>query len=312
MKAAQINKYGSVEVIEINEYAPDPSLKPDQILAEVYAASLNPFDSFIRGGYLKEKVPLELPVTLGGDFAGIVTKVGQDVANFKVGDEVYGAALVVAGGSGSLAEFVAGNTANLAQKPKNIDFVSAASLPLVGASAIQALENHIKLRKGQKILIHGGAGGIGSIAIQLAKAIGAYVATTVSTKDVEFAKSLGADEVIDYKNQDFEKILKDFDAVFVTGGADVADKSFKVLKKGGTIVSMIGAPSADLAEKYGINAIGQATDTSSERLGTLAKYVEEGKMKPQIDKVFPLEEAKEAFRYLEEGHPRGKVVLKIK
>ena len=312
MKAAQINKYGSVEVIEINEYAPDPSLKPDQILAEVYAASLNPFDSFIRGGYLKEKVPLELPVTLGGDFAGIVTKVGQDVANFKVGDEVYGAALVVAGGSGSLAEFVAGNTANLAQKPKNIDFVEAASLPLVGASAIQALEEHINLKQGQKILIHGGSGGIGSIAIQLAKAIGAYVAATVSTKDVGFAKSLGADEVIDFKVEDFEKIVKNFDAVFVTGGADVADKSFKVLKKGGTIVSMIGAPSADLAEKYGINAIGQATDTSSERLGTLAKYVEEGKMKPQIDKVFPLEEAKEAFRYLEEGHPRGKVVLKIK
>ena len=312
MKAAQISKYGGVEVIEINENAPDPSLKPGQILAEVYAASLNPFDSFIRGGYLKEKVPLELPVTLGGDFAGIVTKVGQDVANFKVGDEVYGAALVVAGGSGSLAEFVAGNTANLAQKPKNIDFVEAASLPLVGASAIQALEEHINLKQGQKILIHGGSGGIGSIAIQLAKAIGAYVAATVSTKDVGFAKSLGADEVIDFKVEDFEKIVKDFDAVFVTGGADVVDKSFKVLKRGGTIVSMLGAPSADLAKKYGINAIGQVTGTSSERLGTLAKYVEEGKIKPQIDKVFPLEEAKEAFKHLEEGHPRGKVVLKIK
>ncbi len=312
MKAVQINKYGPVDVIEINEYVPDPSLKPGQILAEVYAASLNPFDSFVRGGYLKEKVPLELPVTLGGDFAGIVTKVGQDVANFKVGDEVYGAALVVAGGSGSLAEFVAGNTANLAQKPKNIDFVSAASLPLVGASAIQALEDHIKLRKGQKILIHGGAGGIGTIAVQLAKAIGAYVATTVSTDDIEFVKRLGADEAIDYKGENFEDKIKDFDAVFTTGGGEMVDKSFKVVKRGGTIVSMLGAPSEELAKKYGVSAIGQSTNTNTDHLNRLAKYVEEGKIKPQIDKVFSLVEAKEAFTHLEEGHPRGKVVLKIK
>ena len=311
MKAAQISKYGGVEVIEINENAPKPTLKEDQILVEIHAASLNPFDGAILSGYAAQMIKVPFPITLGGDFAGVVTDAGKS-KDFKVGDEVYGQSIIVSGGSGSLAEFAAVNLKNVSNKPKNIDFVEAASLPLVGASVIQSLEDHIKLAKGQKILIHGGAGGIGSIAIQLAKAIGAYVATTVSTKDVEFAKSLGADEVIDYKNQDFEKILKDFDAVFVTGGADVADKSFKVLKKGGTIVSMIGAPSADLAEKYGINAIGQATGTSSERLGTLAKYVEEGKIKPQIDKVFPLEEAKEAFKHMEEGHPRGKVVLKIK
>lgn len=319
MKAVQINAYGGNEVLEVNENAPKPSVSQDQILIEVHAASINPFDSFMLRGGLKGKVPLSLPITLGGDFAGVVTEVGEEVNKFKKGDKVYGSALILAGGSGSFAQFAQAGEETVALKPKNIDFPQAASLPLVGVSALQVLENHIKLKKGQKILIHGGAGGIGSIAVQLAKALGAYIATTVSTKDMDFARNLGADEVIDYKqsfssnkNEVFEDKIKDFDAVFTTVGGEIVDKSFATLKKGGILVSMLGQPSEELAKKHGIVAIAQVTKINTEDLNRLAKYVESSKIKPQIDKVFPIEQAKEAFRHLEEGHPQGKVVLKIK
>ena len=311
MKAVQINAYGGDEVLEVNENALKPSVSPDQILVEVHAASINPFDSFMRAGGLKEKIPLSLPVTLGGDFAGVVVEVGEGVSEFKAGDEVYGNALILAGGSGSFAQFAAANEATVALKPKNIDFFQAASLPLVGVSAVQVLEDHIKLKKGQKILIHGGAGGIGSISVQLAKALGAYVATTVSANDMDFARNLGADEVIDYANEVFEDKIKDFDAVFSTVGGEVVDKSFVVLKGGGVIVSMLGQPNEGLAKKHGVVAIGQGTKTNAEDLSRLAKYVEEGKIKPQVDKVFPIEQVQEAFEHLEKGSHRGKVVLKI-
>lgn len=308
MKAVQIKNYGGNEVIEIVDNVAKPSAGDGQILVEVYAASINPFDLYVRSGGIK----LDLPLILGGNFAGKGVELGKGVSDFKVGDEVYGDALVLNGGSGGFAEFAAANVANSALKPGNIDFVEAGSLPLVGASAIQALEDHIKLQNKQKILIHGGAGGIGSIAVQFAKALGAYVATTVSADDVEFVSGLGADDVIDYQSEDFTKKLGDFDAVFSTVGGDVVDKSFAVVKKGGVIVSMLGAPNEDLAKKYGVTAIGQSTQTNADRLSRLAKYIESGKIKPQVDKVFALEQAKEAFEYLEKGSPRGKVVLKIK
>ncbi|MBI2594488.1 NADP-dependent oxidoreductase, partial [Candidatus Curtissbacteria bacterium] len=210
------------------------------------------------------------------------------------------------------AQFVAVNAGKVAQKPKSVDFIEAGALPLAGVSALQAIEDHIRLKSGQKILIHGGAGGIGHIAVQLAKALGAYVATTVGTRNLEFAKSLGADEAIDYKSEAFDEKLTDFDAVFDTVGGETTDKSFKVLKKGGIIVSMAGQPNEELAQKSGVSALGQNTDANPERLARLSKLVEDGKIKAYIDKVFSLEQAKEAFRHLEEGHPRGKVVFKIK
>lgn len=311
MKAAQINSYGGVEVLEINDNASVPTPQKGQVLIENHAASINPVDWKIRAGYLKEMAPLSFPATLGGDFAGVVTAVGEDVADLKVGDEVYGSAIILNGGSGAFAEVAAANTANTALKPKNIDFTQAAALPLVGSSAVQALEGHIKLSKGQKILIHGGAGGIGHIAIQLAKSLGAYVATTVTSKDIAYVKSLGADEVIDYQTAAFEEELKDFDAVFDTVGSKTSDKSFQVLKKGGVIVSMLGQPSPALAEKYGVTAIGQNTVTNTKALNRLAEFVMSGKIKVHVDKVFSLKEVKEAFKHLEEGHTQGKVVLKI-
>lgn len=312
MKAVQINSYGGTEVLELNENAPKPTLSKGQVLVEVHAASINPIDWKIRAGYLKEMAPLHFPTTLGGDFAGVVLEVSEDVSDFKVGDEVYGQAIVLNRGSGSFAEFVAANAGNTARKPENVTFEEAAALPLTGVSALQALEEHIKLQSGLKILIHGGAGGIGHIAIQIAKSQGTHVATTVSMNDLDFVKQLGADEVIDYKNQKFEEILKDFDAVFDTVGGEVTDRSFRVIKKGGMIVSMVGQPNPELAKKYEVTAIGQGTDTTTEHLNRLAELIDSGKIKVNVDKVYPLGQVKEAFKLKEEGHPRGKVVLKVK
>jgi len=312
MKAAQYNKYGGPEVLEINQNAPNPSAGSGQVLIEVYAASLNPFDYKLRLGYMKEMIHLQFPVTLGGDFSGVIVAIGEGVSEFKIEDEIYGQALIVNGGSGAFAEFAMSKVASIAYKPKSVNHLEAASLPLVGASTIQALEEYIKLKSGDRILIHGGSGGIGSTAIQLAKYLGAYVATTVGTENVEFAKGLGADEVIDYKNQKFEELLKDFDAVFDTVGGETTNKSFKVLKKNGIIVSMLGAPNPELAKEYNITAIGQNTRVNNETLTRLTELVEKGVIKTQIDKVFPLDNTKEAFEYLENAHSRGKVVVAVK
>lgn len=309
MKAVQIKKYGDSSVIEIGTNASEPSAKNGQVLVKVHAASINPFDVKIRSGIYQKSMPLELPYTPGGDFSGTVIKLGEGVTEFKVGDEVFGSALVLNGGSGAFAQMASSNVKNTAHKPKNVRFIEAASLPLVGSSAIQALMEHIKLKKGQKILIHGGAGGIGSIAIQLAKHIGAYVATTVSPDDMEFVKSLEADQVINYQTEKFEEELMDFDAVFDTVGGETDDRSFKVLKKGAILVSMVGAPKEELAKKYGVEAIGQSTHTNREHLTELAQLVDQGVIKPQVDKVFPLEQVRGAFDYLEKGSPRGKIVL---
>lgn len=311
MKAAQYNSYGSPEVIIINEI-PEPVIGKGQMLIEVYAASINPIDWKVRAGYMKDMMPLKFPVTIGGDLAGVVIALGEGVTEFKKEDEIFGSAIVLNGGSGAFAQTAAGNTSNIAHKPKSINYVEAASLPLVGSSAIQALEQHINLQSGQKILINGGSGGIGSIAIQLAKSIGAYVVATVGTEHVDFVKSLGADEVIDYKKENVSEKLHDFDAVFDTAGGESRDNTVKVLKRGGIIVSMNGAPDPKLVEEYGVKAIGQNTNTSRESLTRLAELVDKNIIKPQVDKVFPLVQTREAFEYQETSHPKGKVVISIK
>lgn len=319
MKAIQINKYGGPEVLEINSNVVEPTAKSGQVLVEVHASSINPFDNIVLVGYMEKMMPLKFPTTMGGDFAGIITKIGDDVTDFKVGDQVYGQAIVFNGGSGSFAEFVVSNVKNIALKPKNINFEDAGSLPLVGSSAIQTLEDTFKLKAGDKILIHGGAGGIGSIAVQIAKSIGAYVAVTVSEKDKVFVKNLGADEIIDYKNQRFEEILKDYDFVYDTIGGETGDKSFQVLKKGlpagrqgGTIASMKGQPNEELAKQFGVTGIAINTQTNHVRLQRLTQLVESGIVKPRVDKVFLIDQTKLAFEYKASAHPQGKVVIKIK
>ena len=317
MKAAQIRSYGDREVVEINQSASsqnDPS--EGKVLVNVKAAGVNPSDWKLREGFFKQMVPLQFPATLGMDFSGVIEKVGVGVASdLKQGDEVYGQSGVFAGGSGAFAEMALANADKIAHKPKTLTHEQAAGLPLVGVSAWQALVETIGLSKGQKILIHGGAGGIGSISIQLAKHIGAYVATTVSTNDIQFVKEeLGADEVIDYKTQTFENVLPhDFDAVFDTVGGETYTRSFKVLKRGGgsggIIVSMLEQPVQELMDQFGVKAVFLFSQVNRERLTKLAEWVDQNNIRVNVERTFPLDEARAALDYQRDVHPRGKIVL---
>jgi alcohol dehydrogenase len=311
MKAAQINSYGEPEVLKITDEVPKPTAQAGQILVEVRAAGVNPFDWKVRAGFMKDFITLNFPATLGGDFSGVVAEIGEGVTGFNVGDEVYGQANAV-GGQGSYAEFTPVKIEQVTQKPKSLDFITAAALPLAGASAYQALVERANLQNGQRVLIHGGAGGIGSLAIQIAKNIGAHVATTASTEDLDFVKNLGANEVIDYKTQAFETILKDYDVVFDTVGGETNKKSYQVLRPGGVLVSMTDQPDEELVSKYGVKAMAQQTSPSSDKLQKLAKLVDGGVLKVNVDKVFSLDQAPEALAYLQQSHPRGKVVIQIK
>jgi NADPH:quinone reductase-like Zn-dependent oxidoreductase len=311
MKSVQINKYGSSEVIEINQSAPEPIVSVGKVLVIVKAAGVNPIDWKIREGYMQQKFQLQFPSTLGMDLSGVIKQVGEGISAFKQGEEVYGQASVVTGGSGAFAEMALANADSIADKPRNLSHTEAAALPLVGISAWQALVENIGLSKDQKILIHGGAGGIGSIAIPFAKHLGAYVATTVSTNDQQFVRELGASQVIDYKTQNFEDILNDYDAVFDTIGGETYRRSFKVLKKGGIIVSMLEHPNSELMNQYGVKAIFQFTQVNRDRLSKLSQWVDQNNIKVNVEKMFPLDKAGNALDYLKDIHPRGKVVLTV-
>ena len=309
-KAARLHRYGGADAIQVEEISlGDP--RSGQLLVRVDAAGVNPIDWKIRAGYMQQTTPLKLPVTLGGDFSGVVEFVGIGVTNFKVGDQVYGQASVTNGGSGSFAEFVIAPTAGTAAKPKSVGQTEAGGLPLVGVSALQALTENLRLSAGQKVLIHGGAGGIGSAAIQLAKHLGADVATTASVNDSGYVKGLGANTVIDYKTQQFEEVVRDLDAVFDTVGGDTYIRSFKVLKRGGRLVSMLVQPREDLMKEFGVEAFFQFTQATTERLARLAQLVDRGALKVHVDKTFPLAQASAALQHLENRAPKGKVVLKI-
>jgi NADPH:quinone reductase-like Zn-dependent oxidoreductase len=311
MLAAQITKYGGQESLRVTGDAAKPAAQKGQVLVEVYAAGVNPFDITVREGRARQMAELDFPATLGSDFAGVVSGVGDGVDGFSEGEAVYGQASPLSG-QGSFAQYTPVKATQLAAKPETIDFTEAAALPLAGVSAYQALVDHMDLRKGQKILVHGGAGGIGSLAVQLAKHLGAYVAATASAKDADFVKSLGADEVIDYESRDFAETIKDYDAVLDTVGGETNAKSYAVLKPGGKLVSMAAQPDEALAGKHQIGYTAQFTRVTQERLNAIAALVDEGALKPAIDKVFPLEKAAEAMEYLKTGHPTGKVVIRIK
>jgi alcohol dehydrogenase len=311
MKSAQINEYGGSEVIKINQSTSEPTVSPGKVLVTIKASGVNPADWKIREGGLQQLVSLQFPSTLGMDFSGVIKQVGEGVSpsDFKQGDEVYGEAGVVNGGSGAFAEMALADRESIAHKPKKLSYPESAALPLVGASAWWALVDQIGLSKGQKILIHGGAGGIGSVAIQLAKNLGAYVTTTVSTNDKQFVQELGADIVIDYKTQTFEDLLHDYDAVFDTVGGETYRRSFKVLKKGGIIVSMLEQPNSELMNQYSAKAILAHSPANRERLTKLAQWVDENNIKINVEKTFSLDEAARALDYQKDVHPRGKVVL---
>ncbi len=311
MKAAQIKEYGGKDAVQVTTDVGKPQAAKGQLLVQVHAAAVNPFDITVREGHARQIAELDFPATLGGDFAGVVVEIGDGVDGFKKGEAVYGQASPLSG-HGSFAEYTPVKASQLAAKPENLDFIEAAALPLAGVSAYQALVDHVNLKTGQKILIHGGAGGIGSLAVQIAKHLGAYVATTVSTDDINFVKKLGVDEVIDYKKQDFASIIKDYDAVFDTVGGETNTKSYSVLKPGGKLVSMKGKADDDLAAKYHVEYTAQFTRVTTERLNALAKLVDSGAVTPVIDKIFPLDYAAEALEYLKTGKHEGKVVIQIK
>lgn len=310
MKAAQIKDYGDASVIQIVDID-QPSPQPGQVLVEVHASSINPFDTTVREGKAKDMIK-SLPITLGGDIAGVITELGEGASGFVVGDKVYGQAAVVAGNTGAFAQFAATKQTQVGKMPTKIDFKQAASIPLVGVSAVQAITEHIGLSGNQKIFIHGGAGGIGSIAIQIAKHIGAYVATTATGDGLALVKQLGADEVIDYKAQDFSQVLKDYDAVFDTVGGDDFNKALSILKRDGIAVSMIGHADEAKASELGVTAITQATKVTTEHLDKLRQLIDIDVIKPQIGKTFPFEQVQEAFKARESGQVSGKVVLEIK
>lgn len=311
MKAAQINEYGSKDAVKVTDSAVRPKASKGQVLVEVHAAGVNPFDITVREGRARQMAEPELPATLGGDLAGIVAEVGEGVEGWSAGQAVYGQAGALSG-QGSFAEYAPVQAAQLSAKPESLDFVQSAALPLAGVSAYQALVDHIGLQTGQKILIHGGAGGIGSLAVQIAKHIGAHVAVTAGADDIDFVKGLGADEVIDYKKQDFTKIIKDYDAVFDTVGGDIGKESYPVLRPGGKLVSMLGSTDEDLATKYQVEDTAQFTRVTTTRLEALAKLVDSGAIRPVLDKTFPLDQAASALDYLQNGHAKGKVVIQVK
>jgi len=310
MKAVQVHNYGGPEVLRFED-APRPTPASGELLIRVYAASVNAIDWKARAGYVKDYIPLPLPFIPGWDVSGIVEAVGSGVAKFKKGDEVYARPDGTRNAKGTYAEYVVVKETEAALKPKSIDHVHAAAIPVVALTAWQALFDQAGLSKGQKILIHGAAGGVGSIAVQLAKWKGAHVIGTASGHNQAFLRELGVDEPIDYEKTRFEDVVHDVDVVLDTLGGDTQKRSWKVLRKGGILVSIVAPPSADEAAKHGVRSTFFSAHPSSSQLSEIAKLVDAGKLKPIVETVLPLFDARRAHELSETGHARGKTVLKV-
>ncbi len=307
MKAAIIKDYG--KQVEISE-VPMPELSEDSVMIEVHAASINPIDNIVKAGYMKEMMPISFPYIMGYDVSGVVTEVGAKVSKFKIGDEVYSRPNQM--DAGSIAEYNVVKEDELAFKPSKLNYEESASIPLAGLTAFQALTAKGNLQKGQKVLIHAGSGGVGSLAIQIAKHLGAEVAVTTSRSNFEMVKNLGADVVIDYKTQKFEEELSDYDLVLDTMGGEIMKKSFEILKKGGSIVSLKSQDTEELAKKYDVNFEAFFMWPSGEMLTHLTQLINDEVLKPMIDRSYSFEQVQEAYDYLQRGHAKGKVVIKIR
>ena len=333
MKAFFINRYGKSDVLTLGELT-EPTLRDDDVLVQIHAAGVNPVDNKIRGGEFKLLLPYKMPLILGTDLAGVVVGVGPRVRRFKVGDEVY--ARPDDDRIGTFAELIAVKEGSLALKPANLSMEEAASIPLVALTAWQTLFEKGGLKRGQKVLIHAGSGGVGTIAIQLAKHFGATVATTASAVNTEMLKGLGADIVIDYKKDDFSSKLKDYDLVIDTQGGDTLKRSLRVLKPGGRLIGIAGPPDPDFAKlrganvlvglvmrllSYGIRKAARRSNNSysfhfmtanGQQLGEITKLIEARLIRPVVDRVFPFEETRQALAYVETGRTTGKVVIKVR
>jgi NADPH:quinone reductase-like Zn-dependent oxidoreductase len=333
MKAFVVDRYGRKNDLRAGEM-PMPEPQADEVLIQIHAAGVNPLDAKIRDGEFKLILPYRLPLILGNDLAGVVVRVGARVRHFKPGDEVY--ARPHKDSIGTFAEFISVKEDGVAFKPKSISMEEAASIPLVGLTAWQALIEKGKLQKGQKVLIHAGSGGVGTFAIQLAKHVGATVATTTSAQNAELVKQLGADVVIDYKKDDFADILKGYDVVLDTQGGDTLKKSLRVLKPGGRLIGIAGPPDPDFATEMSASwflktvmrllsyrirktakhhAVSYSflfMRASGDQLNQIAALIDAGAIKPVIDRIFPFSSTNEALAYVETGRVKGKVVIKIR
>jgi NADPH:quinone reductase-like Zn-dependent oxidoreductase len=326
MKALQIVKYGELkDGLSFNETA-RPSVNAKDILIETKAAALNPIDYKLVSGGFHEMLPLDLPVTIGFDVSGVVVEKGSEVTNFEIGDKVY--TRVPQNQMGTVAEYVAVDSSVVSKKPENISFEEAASLPLIGLTAMQALQR-VGLKAGDNVLIHAGSGGVGSFAIQYAKAKGAYVYTTTSTNNVAWVKAIGADRVIDYKKEDYKSIVSELDIVFDTLGGDYTTEAFQVIKVGGKVTSISSILDEETAGIMGIEGYQMPEDFSkliteksatykftwiqpnSEQLDEISGMVKEGKIKPIIDKVYAFGDGIEAYLYLATGRAKGKVIINL-
>jgi NADPH:quinone reductase-like Zn-dependent oxidoreductase len=333
MKALVFKRYNRADQIAFADI-PRPTPGQDEILVQVHAVGLNPIDYMIPKGTFKPILRFQLPATLGSDLAGVVVEVGSRVTRFKPGDAVFASIFDL--GGGALAEFALVPENAAALKPENLDFVQAASIPMVGLTSWQALKERARLKPEQKVFIPAGSGGIGTFAIQLAKHLGAKVGTTTSTGNVDLVRSLGADEVIDYKKQEFEEVLRDYEAVLGTVRGNALEKSLRILKPRSTIVSLIGPPDAAFARLRRMNIfmvfvfgllsrrmIRNARKRSAEysflfvhpdgqQLAEIGELLKTGRIRPVIDKVFPFDQAKDGLAYLEKGRAKGKVVVKVR
>jgi len=332
MKALVLKRYGGIDSLAFAD-VPRPTIKPDEILVHVHAAGLNPIDYMIPKGTFKPILKFDLPATMGSDLAGVVVEVGSRVNRFKVGDAVFASLFDL--GTGSLAEYAAVPERAAAHKPANLDFVQAASIPMVGLTSWQAFNERAQLKPGQKVFVPAGSGGIGTFAIQLAKQLGAKVGTTTSTANVELVRSLGADEIVDYKKQEFEETLRGYDAVLGTVRGDGLEKTLQIVKPGSSVVSLVGPPDAAFARARGMNflmkfvfgllsrkiiRLAQKRNArysfmfvrpDGRQLGKIGEMLESSRIRPVIDKVFPFVNAKEGLAYLEQGRAKGKVVVQM-
>lgn len=332
MKAFLLDRFGKGRALRLAD-RPEPALRETEVLIAVNAAGLNLLDAKIRDGAFKPILAYRPPMVLGHDVAGLVVRAGPGAHRFKVGDAVY--ARPRDGRIGGFAEFIAVDEADVALKPANIDMAEAASLPLVALTAWQVLVERADLQPGQKILIHAGSGGVGTVAIQLAKHLGATVATTTSSANVDLVRNLGADVVIDYRTQAFDAVLSDYDVVLNSLGGDTLERSLTVLKPGGKLISISGPPDPAFAKSQGLNGVlrlflrllsrkirhrarARGVDYSflfmradGRQLGQITALVEAGVIRPVVDRTFPFADLNDAFAYLETGRARGKVVVEL-
>jgi NADPH:quinone reductase-like Zn-dependent oxidoreductase len=306
MKAIRIHNYGGPEVLRYEDVVV-PTPAAGELLIKIQAASINPLDWKTRAGYMKDFFPHSLPFIPGWDGSGVVEAVGSGITKFKQGDEVY----AKTNRDGTYAEYAIFIETEAALKPKSVDPIQAAAIPVVALTAWQALFERAQLAGGQKILIHGAAGGVGSLAVQLAKWKGAQVIGTASAKNQSFLRELGTDEPIDYEKTRFEDAVQGVDMVFDTIGGDTQERSWQVLNKGGILVSLVQPPPAELAAKYGVRAEMLGMQPSSGQLAEIAKLVDSGHLKIVVERVLALSEARQAHELSEKGHVRGKIVLKV-